>query len=257
MTSFLTSLCNFLYQRHNRWFLSECISVLTVLINELRCPLRIPRKFRPVCRNKYRLRHFMLAFTNDQQIGLLFFIQIPSHQGMHSPLTHVTFLPNHLEYPISCTTNSHHVPSRGSSIMICGGRYVIMSSLCSISVDCPGSRPFLFYTRPSSNRVSPSSMFSSSISSFIFCYSYKFSRTTHYHTRNDIHSAHHIVTSRFRLAWICLPHSFFLPSKNDSSRLNVIYFLCSLPSTAWSITSNFMDLCLIDAVTSDDTFTNQ
>ena len=191
------------------------------------------------------------------KLSLLFFIQIPSHQGMHSPLTHVTFLPNHLEYPISCTTNSHHVPSRGSSIMICGGRYVIMSSLCSISVDCPGSRSFLFYTRPSSNRVSPSSMFSSSISSFIFCYSYKFSRTTHYHTRNDIHSAHHIVTSRFRLAWICLPYSFFLSSKNDSSRLNVIYFLCSLPSTAWSITSNSMDMCLIDAVTSDDTFTNQ
>ena len=83
------------------------------LINELRCSLGNPRKFSSLPRNQHRPRHIVSPFTDDQQKSPPV-LQIPFHQGIHCPSTQREPLPNHLEHPISCAANSHHVPSHST-----------------------------------------------------------------------------------------------------------------------------------------------
>ena len=236
--------------------LCECNSVVYKPINELRCSLRNPRKFSSVCRNKHLPRHFVFPFTNDQHMSLLFFI-FPFHPRIHSPSKHATSPSKSWLSIRSPIRRTHHVPSHKTCTMICEvdvWSCVLCVRFQSIVLDHEHFCSTHVRRQIRSLLVLRVFVVRLIVQSY---HSYQFSRTTHCHTRIDIQSSHHLVASRFRLAWICLPRSLLLSSKNDLSRSNVICFLFSLPSAAWSVTSTFMDLCLMDAVISDDTFTNQ
>ena len=199
LTSFLASLCDFPRQclNHRLAVTPERDSFVPKLVDEPRCSPCNPGK----------VSSFFSEPASPTSLCVSF--PIRSYQRTHNPLTHGAPLPHHLEHPISCAANSHHVPSHRTCTVICGDDvWSCACSLCLPAVGCPGSRLLLTAALLSSNPVPPSSMSSSPFNSVSSP-----SLFTQCRTRIGVHDAHHVAVLRFQFAWTCLPRSLLLPSK--------------------------------------------